>query len=83
MKAMVTKYGGVAGRLGGPMTRAQALRLKGLAQPEQFAPDLRLDEAARRIDVLKAEIANIRMVSRPQCGQWKLGPRWRDFCDSR
>jgi hypothetical protein len=57
MKAMVTKYGGVAGRLGGPMTRAQALRLKGLAQPEQFAPDLRLDEAARRIDVLKAEIA--------------------------
>ena len=28
MKAMVTKYGGVAGRLAGPMTRAQALRLK-------------------------------------------------------
>ena len=61
MKAMVTKYGGVAGRLAGPMTRAQALRLKGLAeeayQPEQFAPDLRFDEAARRIDALKAEIA--------------------------
>jgi hypothetical protein len=43
------------------MTRAQALRLKGLAeeayQPEQFAPDLSFDEAARRIDSLKAEIA--------------------------
>ena len=61
MKAMVTKYGGVAGRLAGPMTRAQALRLKGLAeeayQPEQYAPDLSFDEAARRIDRLKAEIA--------------------------
>jgi Protein of unknown function (DUF3072) len=61
MKAMVTKYGGVAGRLDGPMTRAQALRLKRLAeeayQPEQFTPDLSFDEAARRIDTLKAEIA--------------------------
>ena len=47
--------------IAGPMTRAQALRLKGLAeeayQPEQFAPDLSFDEAARRIDTLKAEIA--------------------------
>jgi DUF3072 family protein len=61
MKAMVTKYGSVADRLAGPMTRAQALRLKSLAeeayQPEQFAPDLSFDEAARRIDALKAEIA--------------------------
>jgi hypothetical protein len=61
MKAMVTKYGGVASRLTGPMTRAQVLRLKGLAeeacQPGQFAPDLGFDEAARRIDALKAEIA--------------------------
>jgi Protein of unknown function (DUF3072) len=61
MKAVVTKYGGVAGRLAGSMTRAQALRLKGLAeeayQPEQFAADLNSDEAARRIDALKAEIA--------------------------
>ena len=61
MKAMVTKYGGVAGRLAGPMTRAQALRLKGLAeeayQPKQDAPNLSSDEAARRIDALKAEIA--------------------------
>jgi hypothetical protein len=61
MKAMVTKYGGVPGRLAGPMTRAQALRLKGLAdeayQPELFEPDLSFDEAARRIDAVKAEIA--------------------------
>jgi len=61
MKAMVTKYGGVAGRVIGLMTRAQALRLKGLAeeayQPEEYAADLSFDEAARRIDTLKAEIA--------------------------
>jgi hypothetical protein len=61
MKAMVMKYGEVAGRLAGPMTRAQALRLKSLAeeayQPEQYAANLSFDEAARRIDVLKAEIA--------------------------
>jgi hypothetical protein len=61
MKAMVTKYGGVAGRLAGPMTRAQALRLKELAeeayQPKQYVPNLSSDEAARRIDALKAEIA--------------------------
>jgi len=61
MKAMVTKSSGVADRLGRSMTRAQALRLKSLAeeacQPEQFAADLSFDEAARRIDVLKAEIA--------------------------
>lgn len=40
MKAMVTKYGGLAGRLSRLMTQAQALRLKGLAeeacQPEQY-----------------------------------------------
>jgi hypothetical protein len=58
MKVMVTKYGGVASRLTGPMTRAQALRLKGLAEEAgQFAADLSFDEAARRIDALKAEIA--------------------------
>jgi hypothetical protein len=61
MKAMVTKYGGVADRLTRTMTRAQALRLEELAeeayQPEQFVPDLSSDEAARRIDTLKAEIA--------------------------
>ncbi len=61
MKAMVTKYGGVAGRLARSMTRAQALRLKGLAeetcQPEHYAADLSFDEAARRIEALRAEIA--------------------------
>jgi hypothetical protein len=61
MKAMVTKYGGVASRVAGAMTRAQALRLKGLAEeayrPDQYAADLNFDEAARRIDALKAEIA--------------------------
>jgi len=61
MKAMVTKYGGVADRLGRSMTRAQALRLKGLAeeayQPEQYASNLSFEEAAHRIGALKAEIA--------------------------
>jgi hypothetical protein len=61
MKAMVTKNGRVAERVGAQMSRAQALRLKGLAeeacQAEQYATDLSFDEAARRIDALKAEIA--------------------------
>lgn len=61
MKAMVTKYGGVAGQFARSMTRAQALRLKDLAeeayQPEQYATDLSFDEASRRIGALKAEIA--------------------------
>ncbi|MCC8983385.1 DUF3072 domain-containing protein [Bradyrhizobium sp. 10BB] len=43
------------------MTRAQALRLRSLAeeayQPNQFAGDLTSVEAERRIDALKAEIA--------------------------
>jgi len=61
MKAMATKYGGAPDRLSGPMSRAQALRLKDLAeeayQPGQFVPNLSFEEAARRIDTLKAEIA--------------------------
>jgi hypothetical protein len=61
MRAAASKYGSVQERLAGPMTRAQALRLKGLAeeayQPEQYAASLNFDEAARRIDALKAEIA--------------------------
>jgi hypothetical protein len=44
MKAMVTKYGKVAERIGTRMTRAQALKLKALAeeayQPEQYAANL-------------------------------------------
>ena len=42
------------------MNSAQAMRLKSLAatafQPERYGPDLSFDEAARRIDTLKAEI---------------------------
>ena len=61
MKAIVTKYGRVAERVGAQMTRAQAVHLKGLAeeayQPEQYATHLSFEEAARRIDALKAEIA--------------------------
>jgi hypothetical protein len=61
MKATASKYGSVAERLAVPMTRAQALRLKSLAQeayqPKQYAVGLSFDEATRRIDVLKAEIA--------------------------
>jgi hypothetical protein len=60
MKATATKYGGVLERVGEQMTRAQALRLKTLAeesyQPERYAENLSSDEAARRIDALKAEI---------------------------
>lgn len=61
MKAAVAKSESVVERLAGPMTRAQALRLRSLAgeayQPEQYATGLSFDEAARRIDTLKAEIA--------------------------
>ncbi|WP_246756332.1 DUF3072 domain-containing protein [Bradyrhizobium neotropicale] len=61
MKVTASQYALVSERLAGPMTRAQALRLKGLAQeayqPKQYAADLSCDEAARRIDGLKAEIA--------------------------
>ena len=61
MKAMTIKYSDVPDRLASAMTRAQALRLKNLAeeayQPERYAKDLSFEEAARRIDALKAEIA--------------------------
>ena len=60
MRAAAVKYGGVRERVRAQMSRAQVLRLKGLAeeayQPAQYADDLTLDEAARRIDALKAEI---------------------------
>ncbi|MBR0693357.1 DUF3072 domain-containing protein [Bradyrhizobium lablabi] len=43
------------------MTRSQAARLRSLAteayQPKQYAPDLTFEEAQRRINVLKVEIA--------------------------
>ncbi len=48
-------------RLSGPMTRSQALTLKSLAieayQPRQFEKDLTRAEAARRIQMLRDEIA--------------------------
>jgi len=61
MRATATKYGGVQERLGAQMTRAQALRLKGLSeeayQPKQYARDLTFEEAERRIRGLECEIA--------------------------
>jgi hypothetical protein len=61
MKVAAVNYGGVHQRLGAQMTRAQALRLKNLAdeayQPTQYAYDLSFEEAERRINALKAEIA--------------------------
>jgi hypothetical protein len=61
MKATAMKYGGVFERVGEQMTRAQALRLKDLAdeayQADQYAKNLSFEEAARRIDALRAEIA--------------------------
>jgi hypothetical protein len=61
MQAAAMKYGGVRERVEAQMTRAQALRLKSLAeeayQPAQFARDLTSEEAERRIGALKAEIA--------------------------
>lgn len=48
-------------RLSGPMTRSQALTLKSLAieayQPKQFEKNLTRAEAARRIQMLRDEIA--------------------------
>ena len=61
MKAMAARYGGVQERIEAQMTCAQALRLKSLAeeayQPTQYARDLTFEEAERRINALKAEIA--------------------------
>ncbi|KWV45718.1 hypothetical protein AS156_23460 [Bradyrhizobium macuxiense] len=55
------RFGGIAERVGGQMTRAQGLRLRSLAeeayQPMQYARDLTFEEAERRINALKAEIA--------------------------
>jgi len=61
MTMAAVKSGDVAERIGGQMTRAQAARLRGLAdeayQPRQYARDLTFEEAERRIDALRAEIA--------------------------
>ena len=57
---MISAYQELPDRLDGPMTKAQATTLKSLSieayQPKQFAKDLTREEAARRINVLKAEI---------------------------
>ena len=61
MKTTAAMSDEVKVRLQGPMTRAQAFRLRCLAeeayQPRQYAGGLSFEEAARRIDALKAEIA--------------------------
>jgi hypothetical protein len=61
MKTTAVKYGGVTECVGAQMTRAQALKLKSLAeeayQPKQYARDLSFEEAERRISALRAEIA--------------------------
>ncbi|WP_245334755.1 DUF3072 domain-containing protein [Bradyrhizobium mercantei] len=61
MSMAAVRFGGVAEHFGGLMTRSQALRLRSLAeeayQPNQYARDLTSEEAQRRIDALKAEIA--------------------------
>jgi hypothetical protein len=61
METKTLRYGGVQDRLAAQMTRAQALRLKGLSeeayQPRQYARDLTAEEAERRIRALEAEIA--------------------------
>ena len=54
-------YAEMPDRLAAPMTRGQALTLKSLAieayQPEQFEKNLPRAEAARRIQMLRDEIA--------------------------
>ncbi|WP_454628389.1 DUF3072 domain-containing protein [Bradyrhizobium cenepequi] len=61
IRTPAAKYGGVRERTGAQMSRAQALRLEGLAeeayQPRQYARDLSFEEAERRIHALEAEIA--------------------------
>ncbi|MEN3346841.1 MAG: hypothetical protein V7632_476 [Bradyrhizobium sp.] len=61
MTMAAVKFGGVAERIEGQMTRAQAARLRSLAeeayQPGLYARDLTFEEAERRIHSLRAEIA--------------------------
>ena len=61
MSMAAVKFGGVAERVSAQMTRAQAVRLRSLAeeayQPGQYARDLTFEEAERRIGALRAEIA--------------------------
>jgi hypothetical protein len=61
MATAAVKYGEVRERVVAQMNRAQALRLRSLAedayQPKQYERDLTSEEAERRINMLKAEIA--------------------------
>ena len=61
MATAAVKYGGVREQVEAQMSRAQASRLRSLAeeayQPKLYARDLTSEEAERRINVLKAEIA--------------------------
>ena len=61
MRAAAVKYGGVQQRVSAQMSRAQALRLKSLAeeanQPEPYANDLTPDEAARICGEVSAGIS--------------------------
>jgi len=61
MGMAMMEYGGSQERIRPPMTRIQSFRLKSLAeeayQPNQYAADLSFEEAAHRIDALRAEIA--------------------------
>ena len=61
MKTSLVKYGGIREHAGAQMTRAQASRLKCLAdeayQPKQYARHLSFEEAQRRIHALEAEIS--------------------------
>jgi len=61
MPTAALKYGGVREQVEAQMTRAQAMRLRSLAeeayQPAQFTRDLTFEEAERRIHALKTEIA--------------------------
>ena len=61
MATAAVKYGGLREQVEAQMSRAQALRLRSLAeeayQPKLYARDLTSEEAERRINVLKAEIA--------------------------
>jgi DUF3072 family protein len=61
MRTSLVKYGGVRELADAQMTRAQASRLRGLAeeayQPKQYMRDLSFEEAERRIRALEAEIA--------------------------
>ncbi|MFZ5734393.1 MAG: DUF3072 domain-containing protein [Pseudomonadota bacterium] len=58
---MTSTYRELPDRVEGPMTKAQATTLKSLSveayQPRQFANDLTREEATRRINALRAEIA--------------------------